>query len=82
MQDNSHQGQHSTPKWNKRAMMGVYLRPSPNHAKSIHLIFNLRMGHVSPQYHVRHDDFFKTVGEKDSNFDSPTANWKHISSFI
>ena len=82
MLDNSLQGQHSIPKWNMRAMMCAYLCPSPNHAKSIHLIFNLRRRHVSPQYHVIHDDFFKTVGEKESNFDSPTVNWNHISSFI
>ena len=80
--DNSLQVQHSIPKWNKRAWMGVYLGPSPNHSRPIHLILNPRMGHISPQYHVIHDDFFETVGEKESNFDSPTANWKHLSSFI
>ena len=62
--------------------MGVYLSPSPNHSRSIHLILNLKTGHISPQYHVRHDDFFETVGEKESNFDSQMANWKHISGFI
>ena len=40
------------------------------------------MGHVSLQYHVKHDDFFETVGEKESNFDLPVADWKHLSSFI
>ena len=39
-------------------------------------------GPISLQYHVKHDDFFDTVGEKESNFDSPMANWKHLSGFI
>jgi len=34
---------------------------SPNHASSVGLILNLQTGLVMLQYHVVHDDLFKTV---------------------
>ena len=43
---NALQGQHCLPKWQKRAQLGVYLGPSPNHSRTVHLILNLRIGHV------------------------------------
>ena len=59
--------------------MGIYAGPSPNHSRTVHLILNLRMGHVSPQYHVKHDDFFKTITDKSPNFDSPEQTSKRLS---
>ena len=52
--------------------MGVYLGVSPNHACSIALVLNPNTGHVSPQFHTKHDDFFETVTSKVTNFDHPT----------
>ena len=40
------------------------------------------MGHVSPQYHIKHDDFFETVSNKNSNFDSPEPEWKRLSGLV
>ena len=40
------------------------------------------MGHVSPQYHVKHDDFFETIMDKISNFDSPEPTWKRLSRLV
>ena len=40
------------------------------------------MGHVSPQYHVKHDDFFETITNKNSNFDLPEPTWKRLSGFV
>ena len=60
----------------------VYLGPSQNHSRTVHLILNPRTGHVSPQYHVKHDDFFKSVAGKSSNFDSPEPTWKRLSGFM
>ena len=40
------------------------------------------MGHVLPQYHVKHDDFFETVSNKNSNFDSPEPEWKRLSGLV
>ena len=70
------------PKWQKRAWLGVYLGPSPNHSRTVHLILNPRTGHVLPQYHVKHDDFFETVSNKNSNFDSPEPEWKRLSGLV
>ena len=44
--------QHYLLKWKAWAWLGVYLGPSPNHSRTVHLILNPRTGHVSPQYHV------------------------------
>ena len=80
--NNALQGQHYLPKWQKQAQLGVYLGPSPNHSRTVHLILNLRTGHVLPQYHVKIDDFFKTVSNKNSNFDSPEPEWKILSGLV
>ena len=80
--DNALQGQHYLPKWQKRARLGVYLGPYPNHSRTVHLILNPRMGYVSPQYHVKHDDFFKTITDKSSNFDSPETTWRRLSGLV
>ena len=80
--DNALQGQHYLPKWQKRALLGVYLGPFPNHSRTVHLILNPTTGHVMPQYHVKHDDFFETVSNKNSNFDSPEPEWKRFSGLV
>ena len=72
--DNALQGQHYLP--------GVYLGSSPNHSRTVHLILNPRTGHVLPQYHVKHNDFFETVNNKNSNFDSPEPTWKRLSGLV
>ena len=59
--DNALQRGQSLPKWRQRSSLGVYLKPSPNHALSVALVLNPRAGHVSPQFHVKFDDFFETV---------------------
>jgi hypothetical protein len=46
------------PKWDSRARLGVYFGPSPRHASSVSLVLRLETGLVSPQFHVRNDDFF------------------------
>ena len=80
--DNALQGQHCLPKWQERARLGVYLGPSPNHSRTVHLILNPRTGHVSPQYLVKHDDFFAMITDKSSNFDSPDPTWKGLSRLV
>ena len=59
--DNNLQAQKGLHKRKVRSRLGIYLGPSPNHARSISLVLNPRTGHVSPQFHVKHDDFFETV---------------------
>ena len=69
------------PKWKQRARLGIYLGPSPSHACTVALILNPRTGHVSPQFHVKFDDFFETVGNSPTDMDTPEPEWKYISGF-
>ena len=48
-------------KWKERARVGMYLGRSPNHARNVSLVMNIRNGLVSPQFHVQHDNRFDTV---------------------
>ena len=53
------------PKWHKRAHVGLYLGPSPVHARSVALVLNVTTGLVSPQFHCKFDNLFETVGQID-----------------
>ena len=44
--DNALQGQQVVPKWKCRSRLSVYMGPSPNHSRTVHLILNPCMGHV------------------------------------
>ena len=61
------QGGKQISKWNSRARVGAYLGKSPRHSRSVSLVLNLTTGHVSPQYHIQHDDFFETVASSAGN---------------
>ena len=79
--DNALQSDQGSPKWKQCARLGVYLGPSPSHAWSVALVLNPRTGHVSPQFHVKFDDFFETVWDKPNDLDAPEPEWKYISGF-
>jgi hypothetical protein len=68
------------PKWNSRARLGIYLGPSPRHASSVSLVLNLTTGLVSPQFHVKHDDFFETVRPFSGNPTTPST-WQILAGF-
>jgi hypothetical protein len=53
------------PKWKSRANMGIYVGTSPRHSRKIALVLNLVTGHVSPQFHVIVDDFFRDAAPHD-----------------
>ena len=67
--DNALQSGHGSPKWKQRSRLGVYLRPSPSHARSVALVVNPHTGHVSPQFHVKFDDFFEMLRDKSTDMD-------------
>ena len=79
--DNALQIGQGAPKWKECSRVGVYLGPSPNHSRSIALVLNPRTGHVSPQFHVKFDDFFETVQAKVTDLDAPDPEWKYLSGF-
>ena len=66
--DNRVQAGMKISKWHTRARVGLYLRHSPMHAKSVSLVLNISTGLVSPQFHIKFDDFFETVNKLDDNF--------------
>ena len=70
------QGMRKINKWDSRAKLGAYIGNSPRHARTVSLILNLQTGHVSPQFHVQHDNFFETVKEIDPMI--KRLKWKSI----
>ena len=81
--DNKLQGDKAIQKWQSRSQLGIYLGPSPNHSQSVSLILNPHTAHTSPQYHVKHDNFFETVHPgKTTNFDAPHPERKYLAQFI
>ena len=58
------QGIKKINKWIKRARVGINLGPSPKHASTVSLVLNPTTGLVSPQFHVKHDDFFETISDR------------------
>ena len=70
------QNQNKISKWTSRARVGIYLGNSPKHARTVSLVLNLNTGHVSPQYHVQHDDFFETIQDTSSALN--LGRWKQL----
>ena len=62
-------------KWEERVRIGIYLGPSPQHAKSVALILSLSTGNVSLQYHVQFDDLFETVAKENEQY-IPKSEWQ------
>jgi hypothetical protein len=51
--------------------------PSPRHVRNVSLVLSLDTGLVLPQFHVQHDDFFKTVSPKAGN-PSVLSHWQKL----
>ncbi len=63
------------PRWSPHARLGLNLGPSPMHARNVYLVLNLSTGCVSPQYHCRFDNFFKTTRHNRPDV-SGTISWQ------
>ncbi|KAL7564555.1 hypothetical protein ACA910_013956 [Epithemia clementina (nom. ined.)] len=81
LQDKLQSGQ-SLPKCQSQARLGIYLGPSPSHARSVSLVLNQSTGHVLPQFHIKHNNFFETVTGKPTNYDTPPPTWKVLSQLV
>ena len=68
------------PKWEPRSRSGIYLGSSPAHASNVPLVLTLKMGHVTPQYHVVFDDCFSTV-ELGGSDDGTAELWQNLFSY-
>jgi hypothetical protein len=75
---NSLQVRQQISKCHKRARVGLYLGHSPAHARSMALVLNLVTSLVSPQFHVKFDDFFDTVNNQDGDY----PNWWKVLTHI
>ena len=64
----------SIQKWDPRCYVGLYLGISPRHARSVSLVLNLQSGRISPQFHVKYDEFFETIDSRDQDI----VKWKRI----
>lgn len=53
-------------KWVRRSRVAIYLGFSPRHARSVAFVLSLVTGYMSPQFHIKFDDFFETVTEAQS----------------
>jgi hypothetical protein len=53
-------------KWQSRSWRVIYIGNSSCHAGSIPLIYNPQTTHISPQYHIVYDEYFKTVTGNDN----------------
>ena len=78
--ENSLQSGKSAGKWNPRSRVGIYLGQSPRHARSVSLVLNPRTGLVSPQWHVKHDEMFETVINRE--IEDSHGNWKRLGGFV
>ena len=75
---NALQAGQQIPKWHKHAQLGLYLGHLLAHARSVALVLNLDTGLVSPQFHVKFDEFFETVNNSDNNYPN---RWKVLTHF-
>ena len=73
--DNRLQAGQQIKHWSPRARLGIYLGPSPRHARTVSLVMNPNTGLVSPQFHVQHDEFFETIQRTKKQ---PMAPWLTI----
>ena len=59
--DSRLQNKQAIPRWESRARLGIYLRKSPTHARTVSMVLSTTTGLTSPHFHVIHDNFFETV---------------------
>ena len=48
-------------KWENRSRFVMYLGPLPTHARKVNLILSIKTGLVSPQFHVKFDNYFESI---------------------
>ena len=69
------------PRWTDQVRVGVYLGPSPQHARPVALVLSLTTGLASPKFHVTIDDSFQTMRNA-LNTAHPKLLWQVKSKFI
>ena len=49
------------PKWDARSQAGIYLGQFPIHNRNVALVLHIHTGYVSPEFHVKFDEAFRTI---------------------
>jgi hypothetical protein len=68
----------SLPTWMSRARVSVFIGISPTHARSVSLILSLKTGLTSPQFHVKHDDYFETTDSRAGRYGLPRSKCQEL----
>ena len=68
------------PKWQDRSRVGIYLGPSPQHARNISLVMNLTTGLCSPAFHVAFDPTFERMRRSFGHY-PPVSKWQELCRF-
>ena len=63
-------------KWKERARVGIYLGRSAQHSRQVALVLNIVTGHVSPQFHLKLDPAFDTIGQLYQGRRLETSLWQ------
>jgi hypothetical protein len=69
------------PRWEPRSRLAMFMGFSAHHAHTIPMVLNLQTGHISPQYHVVHDDWYATIptpGTPDPDESTPVPFWADL----
>ena len=66
--------------WDPRCRIGLNLGFSPRHARTVSLVLNIHTGTVSPQFHIKHDDFFESVSAAAGNT-ATRSLWQSLAGF-
>ena len=65
-------------KWNPRSHLGIYLGQSLIHNQNVALILDIKLGYMSPLFHIKFDASFHTVQQQTM----PKSTWLHATKFI
>jgi hypothetical protein len=69
------------PKWMSRSDPVVYVSSSPRHARSVSLALDLNTAHVLPQFHLRYDNLFETMSDRQVNPPARVLKWQSLAGF-
>lgn len=62
--------------------MGLYVGRSPQHPRSVALVLNISTGHVSPQFHIKFDSWFDTIGQLYKETKPTPSLWQVKAGFV
>ena len=65
------------PKWDARSRAGIYMGQSLVHNRNVALVLNIHTGYVSPQFHVKFNETFRTLQQ-----DKWNATWLISTGFM